>query len=209
MNSYTFPFNSCETPRNNSQPYSTTVTAIISMIVMYYFIVAKTFPSKLFFFSLLIFNIFHTLSHYVHIENLKNTQFLITHYAAIFSSFTLLYLFYKITNFVPPVYVSLLFILLYSFDTILAFFQFSHIWNIATFVIILLSICFCYYNHLNSAMQENLKWVAALTLLTLLIQILEINFCQLFLKNYPDIPFHLLVEISGGFAIYFLCKTFV
>jgi len=204
MNSYTFPFNSCEKPQHNSQPYSTAVTLGICAIVFYFLLIANTFSSRLFIFALLIFNLFHTSSHYMHIENAKNIQFLLTHFSAIFASLTLVYLLYCKTNHPPPNLYLLT--ALYLFDIFLISMNYPHIVNIITFVIILVYIIATYYRHFSRQIQEKCRLIAAATILTLIIQLLEIKYCHTLLQLLPNFPFHILVEIVGGVAIYLLCS---
>ena len=210
MNKYTFPFNSCETPHENSvsQPYSTCTNIILCLLIIYYFYKSDNFYSKLFLFSILLFNLFHTFSHFTHIKSEYNIQFYLTHFSAIFATVCLLLLLQKMTNqSLKPYYLYLL-ILLYIIDVTLIIYGVSHIYNIILFIILLFIIMILYYPYTSIMVQTNIKYIIGLSMITLFCQIIEVQYCKKMLECIPGFPFHIIVEISAFFPILLLCLTF-
>jgi hypothetical protein len=203
MENYTFPFNSCEKPINACQPWSAFVTCGLCLVVGYYFLKARNFASKVFMFTLLIFNISHTLSHMFHIKGL--IQFYATHFSAIASSIALTYLLQEKTEKKPNWSLLGSF---YFIDLGLILAKAPHIYNIITFVFILMYIIYYFYTELDPKIQEKCKWIAYSSLGVLMFQILEILFCKRLLDWYPEFPFHVVVELSGVVPIYLLSETF-
>lgn len=210
MNKYTFPFNSCEIPNENSvsQPYSTSINVILCLLILYYLSKSENFYSQLFLFSVLLFNAFHTFSHFTHIKGEYNIQFLFTHFSAIFATLCLLLLFQKMTSMKLESSYLYSLILLYVIDTLLIIYGVSHIYNIILFIIILSMIMILYYPYTPTKVQTNIKYIIGLSLITLFCQIIEIQYCKKMLEFIPGFPFHLIVETSAFFPILLLCKTF-
>ena len=101
MNRYTFPFGSCEKPQTKggiAQPYSTSINIILCLIILTFMFQSNNLYSRLFLFTILVFNGFHTLSHTIHIKELKNYQFLLTHYSSVISTFFLIVMLNYITK---------------------------------------------------------------------------------------------------------------
>lgn len=210
MNKYTFPFNSCETPSMNSgsQPYSTSINIVLCLIIGYYFSKSNNFYSKLFLFSVLLFNAFHTFSHFTHIKNEYNIQFLLTHFSAIFSTLCLILLLQKMTNQYLDSYYLYLLISFYIFDIILIIYNISHIYNIILFMFILFFVMLFFYGYLSGKIQRNIKYIIGFSLIVLFFQIIEIQYCKKMLEFIPGFPFHSIVELSAFFPIILLCRTF-
>jgi hypothetical protein len=210
MNKYTFPFNSCEIPNENSvsQPYSTSINVILCLLILYYLSKSNNFYSQLFLFSLLLLNTFHTFSHFTHIESEYHIQFLLTHFSAIFGSLCLLLLLQNITGRSLDLYYIYVLSLLYFIDVVLIMYDVSHIYNIILFIIILCMIMILYYPYTPTIVKTNIKYIIGLTLITLFFMIIEVQYCKKMLEFIPGFPFHSIVELSAFFPITLLCKTF-
>lgn len=210
MNKYTFPFNSCEMPSKDfiSQPYSTTINIVLCFIVLYYLLKSDNPYSRLFLFSVFLFNAFHTFSHLTHIKSEWNIQFLLTHFSAIFASVCLLLLFQKITKRnLDPMYLYLLGFL-YIMDVVLIMYDVSHFYNIIIFIVILSLAMILYYPYTSSKIQTNIKYIIGLTFVTLFFMIIEVQYCKKMLEVIPGFPFHSIVELSSFVPIILLCRTF-
>jgi hypothetical protein len=207
---FTFPFNTCEIPNKDgiAQPHSTIINTILCIIIFLFLLNSNNLYSRLFLFFLLLFNIFHTFSHAIHISSIKNIQFLLTHYSAVLSSFFLFYLLSNITKYTLKPYqlIGLLFLLF--FDIILCYYDVSHIYNIIIFLIILFSILIIFYKYLSKKIQQNIKYIIGFGFLALVIDIIEILFCQSLLQKYGNIPFHSILELSAYIPTILLCYSF-
>ena len=208
MNKYLFPFNSCEIPQKTglAQPKSSFINIILCFIIIFFLINSNNIYSRLFLFSVLIFNIFHTISHSIHINN--NSQFLCTHMSAIVSTFFLFFMLEYITKKrINSEYLFLL-LLLYALDIYLINIKTSHIYNIIIFILILCSIFIFYYNFLPNNFKKNINYIIILSLLTLFFQIVEITYCKTILEQFNNFPFHIITETFGLISITVLCYSF-
>jgi hypothetical protein len=158
--------------------------------------------------SVLIFNIFHTFSHTIHIKNFKNGQFYLTHFSAIVSTMFFIVLLNAVTktNLVGWQIFTLLF--LYIFDIYLISQNVSHIYNIITFLLLLFLIMIFYYSFLSDKIKQNIIYIILFSLLVLSFQIFEIFNCKFILENFKGFPLHIITEISACGPIYLLCDTF-
>jgi len=210
MNKYTFPFNSCEIPQKNgiSQPYSTMINIILCIIIFLFLLKSNNIYSKLFLLSILVFNIFHTFSHTMHIKNLKNSQFLLTHFSAIISTFFLIILLNYITKKNINLFQILFLIFLYLFDIFLIISNTSHIYNIIIFMIILFIIMIFYYNFLSNTIKKYIIYIIIFSIIVLFFQVFEILNCEYILQNFKNFPFHIITESSAFIPITLLCYTF-
>jgi hypothetical protein len=210
MNRYTFPFGSCEKPQTKggiAQPYSTSINIILCLIILTFMLQSNNLYSRLFLFTILVFNGFHTLSHTIHIKELKNYQFLLTHYSSVISTFFLIAMLNYITKEKINKYILCLLVLLYGFDTYLIIKNVSHIYNIIIFMVILFIILIYYYPFLTKKMQTNIFYIIISSSFVLFFQLFEIANCKYILENY-NFPFHIITEISASIPIALLCYTF-
>ena len=207
---FTFPFNTCEIPNKDgiAQPHSTIINTILCIIIFLFLLNSNNLYSRLFLFFFLLFNIFHTFSHAIHISSIKNIQFLLTHYSAIISSFFLFCLLSNITKYTLKPYQMIGLLFLLFFDEVLIFYDVSHIYNIIFFLIILFSILIFFYKYLSKKIQQNIKYIIGFGFLALVIDIIEILFCQSLLQKYGNIPFHSILELSAYIPTILLCYSF-
>ena len=207
---YTFPFNSCEIPNKKgiAQPYSAVINLVLTLIVSYFVFYSDNIYSKLFLSMVLIFNISHTFSHSIHLEKFGNLHFLLSHYSAIISTVFLLLLLNKITKTIPPTFIVYLLVGLYLIDSIFILCDVSHIYNIAVFLLILILIICFYYNLLPKVIKHNIQYIVFFSLLAFIFQLFEIYNCNKILEEYPNFPFHIIVEMTVFFPVLLICKSF-
>ena len=207
MNVYTFPFDTCETPKNNgiAQPYSVFINLISCLIIFYFLLQTKNYYAFILLLSLLLFELFHTLSHFIHIKG----KFLYTsiHINGFLINLSLLHFLYRYTNKLPNIYY-IIFLLLILLCDIYFFFNFSFIYFVLTQFILLVAILFYYYNFLPTNVQYNLKIILVSIFIIYIAFINEKINCKNMLKLYPNFPFHMIIEMLGIIPIYLLSYTF-
>ena len=202
---YTFPFSTCEKPREGiSQPFSALFNVLTCSVLLFFLVQTKTFHAFMFLSFLLLFELFHTLSHTIHIPG----SFLMTctHVSGFFVNVSLLYLFYKHTGRLPPYYYFMAILGLLLAD-IYAFFFLSFIYFSLTQILVFLLVLHFYYPFLSKLMQTNLFWILVSTICIYLAFLNESVNCKTMLKEYPDVPFHLIIEIIGIVPVYLISKT--
>ena len=207
MSTYTFPFDTCEKPQKSgiAQPYSVFVNIITCSIVLYFMYKTKSNYAFLLLLALLIFELFHTLSHFIHIKG--KFLYTITHIAGFLFNIAFLNFLYRYTNVFPNTYyiIFLCFILLCD---LYAFFNLSFIYFILTQITLFIAILFYYYNLLPSNIQYNIKIILGSTIVIYLAFLNEKLNCKNMLKYAPNFPFHMIIEALSIIPIYILSKTF-
>jgi uncharacterized membrane protein len=115
MNEYNFPFDTCEKKQDIiAQPYSVFVNLINCLIIFYFLNKTKTNHSFYLLGSILLFEMFHTLSHTIHIKG--PIQINITHILNYFMLVCFLLYFINITNTKPNNKFIILLIILILLD---------------------------------------------------------------------------------------------
>jgi len=206
-NQYTFPFDTCEKPKNIffAQPYSVSINFLSTIIVLYFLFKTQTLHAFILLFSLLLFDLSHTFSHFIHIKS--SIQITFVHVLAYILNFAFLYALYKYTNKSLSLSLIIFLIFILSFD-IYAFFNLSLLYYIFTQILFFFSIFIYYYGFLSKSMKTRLN------ILLILIGIIYLGFineafnCKKMLELYPNFPFHAIIEILILFAVYFFCLTF-
>ena len=208
MKSYTFPFNTCEKNQKNviAQPYSTFINLTTSIIIFYFLLQVKDFKTCLLFVSFLLFELFHTFSHCVHIPG--SIQVNVTHMLSYFINFSLLYFFYK-TSTIFPGKVFLLFYLIVIIIDIYSLFNLELIYYLFTQALLFLSILFYYKNQIPKNLINNVYYMVVLVVLIIIALINEMYNCNYLLEKYPNIPFHSIIEILGCILFFIMCSTFL
>uniref|UniRef100_A0A6C0E3T8 YhhN-like protein n=1 Tax=viral metagenome TaxID=1070528 RepID=A0A6C0E3T8_9ZZZZ len=207
MNEYTFPFNTCETPNKKgiAQPYSAMINFLSVIIVLYFLSKTQTLHAFILLFSLLLFDLSHTFSHFTHINT--RIQLILVHSLAYILNFAFLYALYKHTNKLPSTSLIIFLLFILSFD-IYAFFNLHLLCYLFTYVLFLFSIFIYYYGSLSKSIKKRLN------ILLILISIIYLGFineainCKRMLTIFPNFPFHAIVEILILFALYLFCTTF-
>jgi len=206
-NKFTFPFDTCEKPKSTffAQPYSFTINCISIFIVLYFLFKTKTLHGFILFFMLLLFDLSHTFSHFIHIE--PGVQITLVHVLAYFLNFSFFYALYKYTKKLPSISLIIFLIIILSFD-IYAYFNLSLLYYLFTQIIFFFSIFIYYYGSLSKYMKRNLN------ILLIIIGIIYIGFinevynCKKMLEKFPNFPFHAIIEFLILISIYIFSITF-
>jgi hypothetical protein len=204
---YIFPFDTCEKPKSKyfAQPYSVTINCLSTFIVLYFLYKTQTLHAFILFFSLLLFDLSHTFSHFVHIK--PGVQITLVHVLAYFLNFSFFYALYKYTKKKPSITLIIFLIIVLSFD-IYAYFNLSLLYYIFTQIIFFFAIFIYYYSSLPQNMKQKLN------ILLIIIGIIYIGFineaynCKRMLEKFPNFPFHAIIEILILCAVYIFSITF-
>jgi hypothetical protein len=206
--SYTFPFDTCEKPQSNffiSQPYSVTINFISCCIVIYFLANTSTIHATILLSSLLLFDISHTFSHFIHIN--PGIQVSTVHVLAYLINFAFLYALYKYTKKIPsPPFI--LFLIIVLFFDIYAFFNLSLFYYFFTFVLFFFSILIYYYHFLDKKIQYNIKIIFFLVVIIYLGFVNDAFHCKKMLETFPNFSFHSLLELLILCVIYFFSVSF-
>lgn len=203
---FVFPYNTAENINTYSifiQPYSALVGIATVFLIFYYLLKTKTTHGFLLIFSILVFELFHSYSHINHFNSIE-TQTKIVHSLTIFVNLTLLYALSKYSN----KDISKIFVLFISCVVIADFYALNNLsirYYIVTQLIILFSIIFYYLKSINKIL--NIKLLFVLFLIIYLGLINETINGKYLLNNYPNFPFHAVLEILLFVFFYVLCSS--
>ena len=205
--SYTFPFNTCEKPNKIgiSQPYSVFFNLVSCFIIIYFLSITKNNSSRLLLFSILLFELFHTFSHTIHLNN--NSQIIITHLLAYFVNFCYLYALYIYSNIFPNKIFLFYLSFVILFD-LYAFQKLPFIFYLSSQFLIFISLFLYYYKYFSNDIKKKIPLIFILTLLILLLFINESYNCKKMLDKYNWFPFHILIEITAIFIVYNISNIF-
>ena len=206
-NEYTFPFDTCETPKSTffAQPYSVSINFLSTLVVLYFLFKTQTLHAFILLFSLLLFDLSHTFSHFIHIKS--SIQITCVHVLAYILNFAFLYALYKYTNKLPSTSLIIFLVVILSFD-IYAFFNLSLLYYIFTQILFFFSIFIYYYGYLSKNMKKRLNILLILIGIIYLLFVNEAFNCKRMLIMFPNFPFHAIIEILILFAVYFFSLTF-
>ena len=204
---YTFPFDTCEKPQESgvAQPFSVAVNIITCSIVLFFLLRTKSRHAFLLLLALLIFEVFHTFSHFIHIKG--PIQYTITHVAGFLFNVAWLNFLYRHTKVLPnPHFLAFLCGILVC--DVYAFLNLSFIYFILTQICFFLAILFFYYPLLNRAVKTNLNMILASVFFIYLAFVNEKMNCENMLRRFPNFPFHVIIEAFSIIPIFILSKTF-
>ena len=205
--SYTFPFHTCEKPNKTgiAQPYSAFFNIVSCIIIIYYLFNTENIHSKLLLISILLFELFHTFSHCVHINN--HSQIIITHLLAYLVNFSYLYALYHYSHVFPNILFLIYLFIVILFD-IYAFQNLSFIYYLSSQFLIFISLFLYYYSYFPPIFQNKIPIIFALTLLIVILFINESYNGKIMLEKFPNFPFHIFIEITAIFIVYNICNIF-
>ena len=206
MKSYTFPFDTCEKTQEESyikQPYSAFTNLITSIMIFYFLVNSLHLRSFFVILSLLIFELFHTFSHSIHIPG--SIQMQITHTLSYLINFSLFYFFYNYTKKIPNIEFIIFYLLVIALD-IYSVIKLPLIYYLFTQALLFLSIIFYYRQYIPSKLEKNIYALLFLVIVIIILFINEMYNCEYLISRYQYIPFHSLIEITGLFLFLILCK---
>jgi hypothetical protein len=207
INEYTFPFDTCEKSNKSgiAQPFSAFTNLLNCAIILYFLLKTKTKYAFILLFSILCFELFHVFSHTMHISG--SLQINITHLLSYCINFSFFYLFYNYTNILPN-YIFIVYILLLICFDIYSLYNLSIVFYIITQALLFLSVLFYYYSYLPKSIQNNIYYIVFLVFLIIILFLNEKYNCKAMLNNYPNFPFHILIEILGIILFYIISQSF-
>jgi hypothetical protein len=207
MSEYTFPFDTCEKPNKTgiAQPYSVFVNLITCSIVLYFVLKTKNNHSFFLLFSLLVFEFFHTFSHFIHIKG--NFLFTITHIAGFLVNISFLNFLYNYTHILPKLYYLLFLFSILVLDAY-SFLNLSFIYFVLTQIILFVAILYYYYPVLPKEIKSKIQLILLTTGLIYLGFVNEKLNCKSMLNMFPNFPFHVIIETLSIIPIYLLSSTF-
>jgi hypothetical protein len=207
MSEYTFPFDTCEKPNKTgiAQPYSVCVNLITCLIILYFLVKTKSIHAFFLLFSLLVFELFHTFSHFIHIKG--NFLFTITHIAGFLVNISFLNFLYNYTHILPKLYYLLFLIFILAIDAY-CFINLSFIYFVLTQILLFVAILYYYYPMLPKQIKNKINLILLTTGLIYLCFVNEKLNCKAMLNMFPNFPFHVIIETLSIIPIYLLSSTF-
>ena len=207
MSEYTFPFNTCEKPNKNgiAQPYSVFFNLISVFIILYFLFKTKNNYSFFLLFSILLFELFHTFSHSIHLNG--SIQIIITHLLAYLVNFSYFIALYHYSH-VFPYFIFLFYLFIVILFDIYAFQNLNFIFYLTSQFLLFVSLFLYYYSYFTPSIKNKIPYLFSLTLLILLLFINERYHCKKMLGVFPSFPFHIFIEIVAIIIVYLICTIF-
>ncbi len=197
LNKYIFPFTTCEPKSNNSliaQPYSFSINILACLVLFYLLCQDYKISIKLIIIAILIFEIWHAISHAIHLPNINYMRIIHYLFYLIIASFVYYIYDHNPNNFINlPFYIYLVILLALIIDTYLLFWiqgGYSVISGILLFVIILIS----FWGLLPNNIKLKAPVLLFLIFLGIILFINEYYNCERMMSIIP-LPYHALVEI--------------
>jgi hypothetical protein len=207
MSEYTFPFNTCEPPNKKgiAQPYSVFFNLVSCGIIIYFLSITENLSSRLLLFSILLFEMFHTFSHSIHLPN--HSQIIITHVLAYLVNFCYLYALYRYSN-VFPSNAFLVYLLIVVLFDIYAFLNLPFVFYLSSQFLLFISLFLYYYDYFTENVKTKIPIIFILTFLIVLLFINESYNCEKMLEKCSWFPFHIFIEITAIFIVYNISSIF-
>ena len=203
-----FPFKTCEEPNKNqliAQPVSAFINFITYIILIYFFLKAKTIIIRLLILAFIAFEIFHTYSHITHVDGAIQSN--IIHGIWYFLSFMILIASIKITKKYPNIYTILILLLIIIIDINL-FFLPNKLYMIFTGFAIPLVIIISYYKLYPNYIKKAIPYLISLLIIVGIVLINEKFNCENMMK-IAKLPYHAIIEILGMILFTLLSYVFV
>lgn len=174
-------------------------------IIIYFLLITKSNASRLLLVAILLFELFHTFSHSVHLNN--HSQIIITHLLAYFVNFSYLYALYNYSKHFPSLIflIYLLFVILFD---IYAFINLPFIFYLSSQMLIFISLFLYYYKYFSKEIKNKIPLIFGLTLFDVLLFINESYNCKKMLSTINWFPFHVFIEIVAIFIVYNISSIF-
>jgi len=209
MSDATFPFDTCEKPNKIpgeiAQPCSAFVTLISCIIIFFYLVQAKTFPTLVLLSSFLLFQLSHCFSHTIHLPGYMQLD--TVHGMVYVMNMAILYAFSNYTGVFPSAMFTSWLVALVAFD-IYGFMYLPFIAYLFSQSAIFVSTLLYYYPLFSNTIRVNIQYICALVVVVIGLVINEKLNCKELLRQYPNIPFHVMIESVGALIFYIICSTF-
>jgi len=207
MNEYIFPFHTCEKPNQSgiAQPYSVFFNLISCFIIFYFLFKTKNNYSFFLLFSILLFELFHTFSHSIHL--IGTIQITITHLLAYLVNFSYFVALYHYSKIFPHTFFLFYLFFVILFD-IYAFQHLNFVFYLTTQFLLFVSLFVYYYSYFPASIKNKIPYLFSLTFFILLLFINESYHCEKMLDFFPSFPFHIFIEITAIIVVYLICDIF-
>jgi len=189
----------------NTEPYSLSVNVISCIIVLYFLFQTKHLRSFLLVFGLLMFDIMHLFSRWVHITD--GLQITITYVIAMTTNFLFLYNIYKYTGKTPSNLLLGTIFAIFVTD-IYFFFNMSFVYYLFTQILLLFVIIFYYFSAVKKLMDPFFYLFVGLILTTYAVFLNETYNNKKIIEIYPEFPYHLVIEILVTISNHLFVSSF-
>lgn len=205
MKDYLFPFSTCEKPKGGCTAMVCCGECTQYFYYLYFLLQVKNWYSFLLILSLLVFECVHTFSHAIHLPSYL--QLNLIHSLTYVINVCYLFAFYNMTKkAASPLFLTYL-AALASFD-LYAFFFLSFVYYFTSALLMFFSILIYYYPYIPKENQNYILTILALGLMIMGLFYNEKMNCEKMLSFMPNFPFHAVLELTGTFIFYFICKFF-
>jgi len=206
--SFTFPHDTCEIPSSAigiAQPFSFGVGIITIFILSWFIYNAKTIESKVLLTSLLLFELFHVYSHFVHVQDFIQSR--IIHGLAYLVNATLLWALSSSTQHFPSPWFLLLLTGIIALD-IYAYFNFPLSAYVSTQILLFATITLYFLRWIPTTIKQWIPWLICAMILVIILEINEQINCTSLMQWAPWFPWHIFIELAGLAAIIVIAIMF-
>jgi len=204
---YTFPFDTCEVPQRDvlvAQPVSSLLVLLSVAVLTSALLRAKSFPVRGLIASFLAFEVFHFLSHAVHVPG--KSQVLVIHVLAYVVNAFYFYALWRFTRRAPSNFLVALVCGLVVVD-VYAVLSLPFMYYFSTQVLLFVLLSFYYSKEVVVLQECAVPLVSGVAVLTLLLHNETVN-CTTMLR-FGRFPYHALVEAAALGVVWVLCKVFL
>jgi hypothetical protein len=188
-----------------AQPWSAAVNVLSIFIILYFLLQVKNWYSFLLIFFLLVFECVHTFSHVIHLSSYL--QLNLIHSLTYVINICYLFAFYNMTKkAASPLFLTYLAAL--ACVDLYSFFFLSFVYYFTSALLMFFSILLYYYPYIPKEKQNYILIILALGVTIMGLFYNEKMNCEKMLSFMPHFPFHALLELTGTFIFYFICKFF-
>jgi len=208
MTTFTFPHDTCEIPASTvgiAQPFSFGVGIITILILSWFIYSAKTIESKALLTALLLFELFHVYSHFVHVQDFIQSR--VIHGLAYLVNATLLWALSSSTQHFPSPWFFLLLTVIIALD-IYAYFNFPLSAYVSTQILLFATITLYFLRWLPANVKQWIPWLMGAMILVIILEINEQVNCTSLMQWAPWFPWHIFIELAGLTAIIIIANMF-
>jgi len=201
---YLFPHSTCEThnthKNNPIQPWSFYINLINAILLFIFVLVSSNYKNKfvtLALFSFLLFELWHSFSHYKHLENDSQTHISIVHILGYFMTFSLYLAISQLSsNYNIPTEWMIILIFSIILDTYIFFFIHGY-WTIFGGLFVISIMMGANFHKIPRVLYIYLLYLALGVIILFLLFVNEAHNCEKMKDKIGDLPFHAFVEVLG------------